>query len=80
MTHIGTKSTTIWLRYDPKCNLTICKECGHDQYKPRKQLTSAKLSKESISGVYLDIGPLKNSNKERFLKSGGVTETDFLLL
>ena len=39
-----------------------------DQYKPRKQLTSAKLSKESISGVYLDIGPLKNSKKERFLK------------
>ena len=37
-----------------------------DQYKPRKQLTSAKLSKESISGVYLDIGPLKNSKKERF--------------
>ena len=30
MTHIEAKSINIWLRYDPKCNLTICKECGHE--------------------------------------------------
>ena len=28
MSHIESKSIHIWLRYDPKYNLTICKECG----------------------------------------------------
>ena len=30
MSHIEAKSINIWLRYDSKCNLTICKECGHE--------------------------------------------------
>ena len=30
MTHIEAKSINIWLRYDPKCNLSFCKECGHE--------------------------------------------------
>ena len=28
MSHIEAKSINIWLRYDPKCNITICKEVG----------------------------------------------------
>ena len=30
MIPIKAKSINIWLRYDPKWNLTIYKECGHE--------------------------------------------------
>ena len=54
MTHIEAESINIWLRYDPKCNLAICKDSGV-KYELRKQLTSVKLSKKSISRVNFDI-------------------------
>ena len=54
MTHIEAKSINIWLRYDPKCNLAICKDSGV-KYELRKRFTSVKLSKKLISGVNFDI-------------------------
>ena len=54
MNHIEAKSINIWLRYDPKCNLTICKDSG-GKYELRKQFTNVKLYKKSISGVNFDI-------------------------
>ena len=43
MTHIEAESINIWLRYDPKCNLAICKDSGV-KYELRKQFTNVKLS------------------------------------
>ena len=54
MTHIEAESMNIWLRYDPKCNLAICKDSGV-KYELRKRFTSVKLSKKSISVVNFDI-------------------------
>ena len=39
-----------------------------DQYELWNPFTSVKLSKKSISGVYIDIGPLKNPKKAGFMK------------
>ena len=54
MTHIEAESINIWLRYDPKCNLAICKDSGV-KYELRKRLKSENFSKKSISGVNFDI-------------------------
>ena len=58
-----------------------------DECKLRKRLTSAELSKKSISGVYIYIGPLKTPKKAGFMKESGchcnrffVTVTACLLL
>ena len=59
MTHIEAKSINIWLRYDPKCNLAICKDSGV-KYELWKQFTSVKLYKKKlISGVSFDISNVK---------------------
>ena len=54
MTHIEAESINIWLRYDTKFNLAICKDPGV-KYELRKRFTGVKLSKKYISGVNFDI-------------------------